>query len=140
MRQPVFVPLPVTRAGHLLLAVLTLAAAACFLLRKRLPAANLLLALVLAALLPMGMNLSNFLGYAGMEAHDLMKYAFCLVYVFDILLLRQCLQSLPESRVFSGCAAISLCADRRARLGKYPDGKRALSQKKTLSGRPRFPA
>lgn len=43
-----------------------------------------------------------------MEAHDLMKYAFCLVYVFDILLLRQCLQSLPESRVFSGCAAISL--------------------------------
>lgn len=108
VRQPVFVPLPVTRAGHLLLAVLTLAAAACFLLRKRLPAANLLLALVLAALLPMGMNLSNFLGYAGMEAHDLMKYAFCLVYVFDILLLRQCLQSLPESRVFSGCAAISL--------------------------------
>ena len=79
VRQPVFVPLPVTRAGHLLLAVLTLAAAACFLLRKRLPAANLLLALVLAALLPMGMNLSNFLGYAGMEAHDLMKYAFCLV-------------------------------------------------------------
>lgn len=108
VRQPVFVPLPVTRAGHLLLAVLTLAAAARFLLRKRLPAANLLLALVLAALLPMGMNLSNFLGYAGMEAHDLMKYAFCLVYVFDILLLRQCLQSLPESRVFSGCAAISL--------------------------------
>lgn len=108
VRQPVFVPLPVTRAGHLLLAVLTLAAAARFLLRKRLPAANLLLALVLAALLPMGMNLSNFLGYAGMEAHDLMKYAFCLVYVFDILLLRQCLQSFPESRVFSGCAAISL--------------------------------
>ena len=56
----------------------------------------------------MGMNLSNFLGYAGMESHDLMKYAFCLVYVFDILLLRQCLQSLPESRVFSGCAAVSL--------------------------------
>lgn len=28
--------------------------------------------------------------------------------MFDILLLRQCLQSLPESRVFSGCAAISL--------------------------------
>ena len=108
VRQPVFVPLPVTRTGHLLLAVLTLAAAARFLLRKQLPAANLLLALVLAALLPMGMNLSNFLGYAGMEAHDLMKYAFCLVYVFDILLLRQCLQSLPESRVFSGCAAISL--------------------------------
>ena len=108
LRQPVFVPLPVTRTGHLLLAVLTLAAAARFLLRKRLPAANLLLALVLAALLPMGMNLSNFLGYAGMESHDLMKYAFCLVYVFDILLLRQCLQSLPESRVFSGCAAVSL--------------------------------
>ena len=108
VRQPVFVPLPVTRTGHLLLAVLTLAAAARFLLRKRLPAANLLLAFVLAALLPMGMNLSNFLGYAGMEAHDLMKYAFCLVYVFDILLLRQCLQSLPESRVFSGCAAVSL--------------------------------
>ncbi len=108
VRQPVFVPLPVTRAGHLLLAVLTLAAAARFLLRKRLPAVNLLLALALAALLPMGMNFSNFLGYAGMEAHDLMKYAFCLVYVFDILLLRQCLQSLPESRVFSGCAAISL--------------------------------
>jgi len=63
---------------------------------------------IVRRLLQMGMNLSNFLGYAGMEAHDLMKYAFCLVYVFDILLLRQCLQSLPESRVFSGCAAISL--------------------------------
>lgn len=139
VRQPVFVPLPVTRAGHLLLAVLTLAAAARFLLRKRLPAANLLLALVLAVLLPMGMNLSNFLGYAGMEAHDLMKYAFCLVYVFDILLLRQCLQSLPESRVFSGCAAISLALIAALVWGNVQTAN-ALYLKKALSGRPRFPA
>lgn len=138
VRQPVFVPLPVTRTGHLLLAVLTLAAAARFFLRKRLPAANLLLALVLAALLPMGMNFSNFLGYAGMEAHDLMKYAFCLVYVFDILLLRQCLQSLPESRVFSGCAAVSLALIAALVWGNVQTANALY--KKTLSGRPRFPA
>ena len=108
LRQPVFWPLPVTLAVHLLLTVLTLAAVSLFLVRKRLPAANLLLALALTLFLPMGMNLSNFLGYAGMNAHDLMKYAFCLVYLFDILLLRQCMRERPESRLFSRCAAVSL--------------------------------
>lgn len=128
VRQPVFVPLPVTRAGHLLLAVLTLAAAACFLLRKRLPAANLLARSCRAfADGHESFQLPRLRRDGGARSDEVrLLSGVCLRY--------PAAAAVPAK--FAGKPGILRlrrdlsCADRRARLGKYPDGKRALSQKR----------
>ena len=108
LTQPAGWSRAVTYAAHLLLGVLFLAAVPGTVLRKKLPAGNVLLALALCALLPFAMNLSNFLSYAGMRAHTLMMYSFALVYPLDLLLLRQSAAERSDSRHISRCAAASL--------------------------------
>ena len=108
LKQPAGWARTVSLAVHFLLGLLFLAAVPGAVLRKKLPAGNVLLALVLCALLPFAMNLSNFLGYTGMNAHMLMMYAFSLVYPLDLLLLRQSAAGQPGNRRISRCTAASL--------------------------------
>lgn len=64
LRQPFVWNSGLTHGIHLLLVFILLAAFVPVLIRKKLPAANLLLGLALIALLPFGMNLCGFLNYA----------------------------------------------------------------------------
>lgn len=130
VRQPVFVPLPVTRTGHLLLAVLTLAAAARFFLRKRLTA---------DALSPCACSCRAFAdGHESFQLPRLRRDGGARS--DEVRLLSGVCVRYPAAAAvpakFAGKPGILRlrrdlsCADRRARLGKYPDGKRALSQKR----------
>ncbi len=71
---------------NLLLAALTLLLALRFFLRRERGWAEKLLALALLALLPLGANVSRLFG--ARESHDLMKYAFWLLYLLPLLLLK----------------------------------------------------
>lgn len=68
------------------LAALTLALLLRFLLRRDRGWAEKLLALALLALLPLGANVSRL--FSEKPAHDIMKYAFWLLYLLPLLLLR----------------------------------------------------
>ena len=52
--------------------------------KTRIPAANMILILVLAAVLPLGMNIAGFLNHG--DHHDLMSFAFWFLYLCGILL------------------------------------------------------
>ena len=75
---------PGMRLANLALALLILAALIAALLNKKLRPADKALLLTLTALLPFGMNATRFL--SGQDVHELMKYAFWLVYLLALLL------------------------------------------------------
>ena len=69
---------------HLILLVLTAVLLLWFLLRGRTGFKEKLLLVALTALLPLGLNAARL--FSGRDVHDLMKYAFWLVYLLPLLL------------------------------------------------------
>ena len=89
---------------HVLLLVLTAALLLWFLLRAKTNWAGKLLLLALVALLPLGLNTARL--FSGRDVHDLMKYAFWLVYLLPLLLA----EALPGAKAgrFTRAAAAAL--------------------------------
>lgn len=115
--------------------VLSLFAGIIVLCEKQIKAWNKILAVLLTALLPFGMNLSCFLNNG---AHDLMKYASVFIWILVLLVLRL-MSSYENKRRFAKaltcavavCISLTLFLNVKAANGIYM--KKQLEQNATLS-------
>lgn len=117
---------------NIALAALTLALLFLFLLRRDRGRAEKLLALALVLLLPLGANVSRL--FSARDAHDLMKYAFWLLYLLPLLLLRglELSRLRRPARVLAAALALVLLFD-GVQTANAVYVKKDLEQDATLS-------